>query len=165
MNANALPEQDVVTAEMEIAAPAERIFQAITDPVQVRHWGSSKEFEITVWEMDLRRGGRWRFVSRETDPSGQITSQFGVSQFEHHGEILEIDPPRLLVYTWFTNFHKNPSHATVVRWDLTPTAGGTRVKITHSGLAVEPEARKAYSGGWVGMLQAVRAYTESSHGS
>jgi uncharacterized protein YndB with AHSA1/START domain len=73
---------------------------------------------------------------------------------------LQFDPPRLLVYGWFANWHAQPSHKTVVRWDLTPTPLGTKVKVTHSGLAPLPDARKGYSEGWPGLLQALKNFFE-----
>jgi Activator of Hsp90 ATPase homolog 1-like protein len=75
----------------------------------------------------------------------------GVDEFEGHGEVLEIDPPRLLVYTWIANWHADPKRKTNVRWELAPSQGGTNVKVAHSGLAEEavaarttPEAGRAW---------------------
>ena len=152
-----MPDQDAIVCEIEIAAPPARVFQALTDPVQARQWGSNPQFEITLWEMNTRPGGKWRFISKE---KGSGPSAYNVSEFDHHGEIREIDPPRLLVYTWFANFHEDPKRKTVVRWDLTPIATGTRLKLTHSGLAQEPKARKDYAGGWPGMLQMIKSHSE-----
>jgi uncharacterized protein YndB with AHSA1/START domain len=87
-----------------------------------------------------------------------------VREFECHGEIVEFDPPRLLVYTWFGNWHDDTSRRTVVRWELTPQAGGTHVKVTHSGLANLPIARKDYSSGWVGVLEMLKKFTEKGSG-
>ena len=84
----------------------------------------------------------------------------GKKDFECSGEIIEYDPPRLLVYTWFGYWHEDPSRETVVRWELEPTASGTRVTVTHSGLAEEPASRKDYSGGWVGVTENLKKYTE-----
>jgi uncharacterized protein YndB with AHSA1/START domain len=85
----------------------------------------------------------------------------GVSRIRHDGEILELDPPRLLVYTWFANFHNDPKMRSIVRWELTPIKSGTHVKLTHSGLASEPEARKDYAGGWVGVLEEIKNFVEA----
>jgi uncharacterized protein YndB with AHSA1/START domain len=49
-----------------------------------------------------------------------------------------------------------------VRWELAPKAGGTLVKVTHSGLANLPIARKDYSGGWVGVLEMLKKFAEGS---
>jgi uncharacterized protein YndB with AHSA1/START domain len=88
------------------------------------------------------------------------SSRRSESLVAHHGEIVAIDPPRLLVYTWFANWHQPPSHRTVVRWELTPTPTGTQVKVTHSGLRQLPAARNGYSKGWPGLLQAVKDFLE-----
>jgi uncharacterized protein YndB with AHSA1/START domain len=81
-------------------------------------------------------------------------------EYIHHGKILELDAPYLLVYTWHANFHEEPEKASLVRMELTPTAGGTRLKLTHSGLASEPKAREGYSGGWPDVLQTVKKHVE-----
>jgi uncharacterized protein YndB with AHSA1/START domain len=156
-NRAVMPDRDAVVCEVEIAAPPARVFQALTDPAQARQWGSNLQFEITLWEMQARLGGKWRFISKE---KGSGPSAYNVSEFDHHGELLEIDPPRLLLYSWFANWHEDPSHKTVVRWELTPAAAGTRLKVTHSGLAQLPKARKDYAQGWPGMLQLIKSHSE-----
>jgi uncharacterized protein YndB with AHSA1/START domain len=123
-----------------------------------RPWSGEKNeaCETVLWELDPRPGGKWRSVSREKHPSGK----FNVSQFDHWGEVLEIDPPRLLVYTWFANFHEPSSHRTVVRWELTRVGDGTQLKVTHSGLAQLDAPRNAYSQGWPGLIDNIRKYVE-----
>jgi uncharacterized protein YndB with AHSA1/START domain len=153
--ARVTPDQDAVVSEIEIAAPPERVFRALVERDQALQWAGNEQFEITSWEMDARPGGKWRFVSKER--GSQTVS---VSEIVHNGEILEFDPPRLLVYTWFANWHEDPGQRTIVRWELTPKSGGTQVKVTHSGLAQMPEACKGYSQGWPGLLDSVRRYLE-----
>jgi uncharacterized protein YndB with AHSA1/START domain len=145
------PDRDAVISEVEIAAPPQRIFQALITREQALQWGANEAFQMTRWEMDPRVGGEWRFTSLETASS---------QEYDHHGEVVEIDPPRVLAYTWHANFHKDPSHPTLVRWELTPTATGTLVKVTHSGLANMPGECKAYSQGWPGLLEALKAFSE-----
>lgn len=153
------PEQDTIVCEIDIAAPPERVFQALTDPTQAKQWGNNPAGVFKIYEMDARLGGKWRFVFVET--SGK-PNKYGVAEYDHWGEIIQIDPPRLLVYTWITNFHDDPKRKTTVRWDLTPIPAGTRLKVTHSGLAQEPKASEDYSQGWPGVLQAVKTHTEKS---
>ena len=73
---------------------------------------------------------------------------------------MEFDPPRVLAYTWFGNWHDDPTSRTLVRWELTPKQGGTHVKVTHSGLALLPIARKDYSGGWPGVVEQLKKFLE-----
>jgi uncharacterized protein YndB with AHSA1/START domain len=154
------PDRDAVVSEIEIAAPPERVFQALIDRKQALQWGTNDAFEITLWEMDARPGGKWRFVSRERKGTGAGQDQDKDKDFDHHGEVLEIDPPRVLTYSWFANWHEQPSHRTTVRWELAPTKTGTRLKVTHSGLAQLPNACKAYSQGWPGLLQGIKNFSE-----
>lgn len=151
------PDQDAIISEIEIAAPPERVFQALTDPKQLLRWWSDEACRAELWEFDARRGGRWRF---KTAHSGKAIN--GVTDFEASGEILEFDPPRLLTYTWIANWHEQPSRRTVVRWELTSTKRGTLVKVTHSGLAQEAVARKDYSGGWPGVVELLKKFVERS---
>jgi uncharacterized protein YndB with AHSA1/START domain len=144
------PDLDRITCEIDIAASPERVFKAITDAEQVRR----RAPELSVYEMDARVGGRWRLEMRPPQPYR------GFEVIEHGGEILELDPPRLLVYTWTANFHNDPKHKSVVRWELTPTKSGTHVKLMHSGLASEPESAKAYGGGWPGVLDELKKFVE-----
>ena len=150
------PDQDAVVSEIEIAAPPERVFQALIDPKQVMQWWTSDQCQIESFEIDARRGGRWRYDTKES-----TLNVNGVSKFHCDGEILEFDPPRLLAYTWIANWHDDKTRRTVVRWELTPSAAGTKLKVTHSGLAQESVARKDYSGGWVGVLQTLKKFVEN----
>jgi uncharacterized protein YndB with AHSA1/START domain len=149
------PNQDAIVSEIEIAAPADRVFQALTTAGELTRWFTSPECPVKFWEMDARLGGRYGYA---TQPGSTVVN--GVREFLCHGEILEYDPPRVLVYTWIANWHDDVAHRTVVRWELTPTASGTHVKMTHSGLATMPVARKDYSGGWPGVVQMLKTFVE-----
>ena len=48
----------------------------------------------------------------------------------------------------------------MVRWEFSPDAAGTCVKVTHCGLAQEIAARKDYSGGWPGVLEMLKKFVE-----
>ena len=148
------PDNDAVVSEIEITAPPDRVFQALITREQALQWGTNDAFEMTLWEMDARPGGKWHYVSRQRKEPG------AGNNFDHHGEILEIDPPRLLEYSWFASWHPNPSHRTVVRWELTPTKAGTHLKMTHSGLAPLPGVAQGYSQGWPGLLQQIKNFLE-----
>jgi len=143
-------DQDTIISEIDIAAPPDRVFRGICDAETVRR----RAPHLDIFEMDLRVGGKWRMEIRMPKPHR------GVTIVRHDGEILEIDPPRLLVYTWFANFHSDPKHRSIVRWELTPTKLGTHVKVTHSGLASESAARADYAGGWPGVLQELKEFAE-----
>lgn len=147
------PDLDTIVSEIDIAAPPERVFRALIDPEEVR----KRAPLLDVYEMDARVGGRWRLELRAPKPR----PDFGV--IRHHGEILDLDPPRLLVYTWFANFHNDPKSRSIVRSELSAIPVGTHVTVTHSGLASEPSAAKDYAGGWPGVLGELRTYLENTN--
>ncbi|HWY02742.1 MAG TPA: SRPBCC domain-containing protein [Candidatus Acidoferrum sp.] len=70
--------------------------------------------------------GRYRYLTEK----GTVVVN-NMSEFECQGEILELDPPHILTYTWIANWHDDVTCRTVVRWELTPKLGGTHVKVTH----------------------------------
>jgi uncharacterized protein YndB with AHSA1/START domain len=149
------PDPDAIITEIEIAAPAERVFRALTDSDQLMRWFTDTSCPVKFWRMDARPGGNYSYASEK---SSIVVN--GVSEFKCRGEILEFDPPHLLVYTWIANWHLYQEKETIVRWELTPTASGTHVKVTHSGLAQEPAARADYSGGWSGVVKNLKEFVE-----
>ena len=149
------PDQDSIVSEIHIAAPPARIFHALTDAGELARWFTNPDCPVKTWQMDARVGGRYSYSTE----SGSVVVN-GVRAFQCHGEILEYDPPRLLAYTWIANWHDDTNARTVVRWELTSAQGGTRVKVTHSGLATMPVARKDYSGGWSGVVEMLKTFVE-----
>ena len=62
------PAQDALTGEIFIAAPPERVFQALVDPSQVlRWWGQTGIYRCTDFQSDLRPGGKWRNAGVSAD--------------------------------------------------------------------------------------------------
>src|SRR5689334_14826520 len=53
--------EGVIHASVEIAAPPERVFRALTDGDEVvRWWGSPETYRLTDFAADVRVGGQWR---------------------------------------------------------------------------------------------------------
>jgi uncharacterized protein YndB with AHSA1/START domain len=148
-------DQNTVIAEIDILAPPNRVFQALTDPEQLVRWFTDESCPVKFWRMGARLGGNYSYV---TEKGNFVVN--GVDEFVCYGEIKEVDPPRLLVYTWISNWHLDKDMKTVVRWELTLNASGTHVKVTHSGLAQEPEARKDYRGGWPEVVEKLKQFAE-----
>jgi uncharacterized protein YndB with AHSA1/START domain len=156
------PAQDAVVAEIFIAAPPERVFQALTDPQQMpQWWGQQGVYRITEWKGDVRPGGKWSSAGVGADGRS----------FRVEGEYLEVDPPRRLVHTWMPSYRSLPQ--TVVRWELEPHsvhglqhAGprkmgmGTMVKLRHEGFAGTPQAAHEHAQGWIRVLGWMQAFVE-----
>lgn len=78
-----------VRVTREFAAPATAIFDAMTKPEILKRWYGQDGWEMVVCDIDLKIGGKWRFVSRL--PGGKEIGQLGVYK--------EIVPGRRLVNT------------------------------------------------------------------
>jgi uncharacterized protein YndB with AHSA1/START domain len=70
-------------------APRELVFKAYTTPEHVTRWWGGKRGNVTVAEIDLRVGGKWRYAM-------QADAGFEVA---FHGEFREIVPNEKLVNT------------------------------------------------------------------
>ncbi len=144
-----LPGNDVIEGEVFIAAPRDRVFQAIIDPKQaMQWWGSCDAYAHQEFNMDVRPGGKWSTRGASAKTSGS----FSVS-----GEYLEIDPPRRLVYTWASN---SMPTTTKVAWDLEELEGGTLIKLRHTGFAGNAEQANNHNKGWTTVLGWLQGYCE-----
>jgi len=146
------PDADGIVCEIHISAPPERVFQALIDPKQGTEWWRNETISIENFKLEPKVGGRWGYQTNKLVD--------GANKFEVHGEVIAYDPPRLLAYTWIANLHEDKTRPTEVRWELTPVSGGTRVKLTHSGLAQEPKARSGYSSGWPDLVGRLKKFVE-----
>lgn len=143
-------DHDAIEAEVWIAAPPERVFQALTDPRQLMQWwGQQGVYHPTDWQGEVRPGGQWR-CEGASDSDG--------SPYHVSGEYVEVDPPRLVSYTWVASW--SGPLKTLVRWELEPASGGTRVRLRHSGFAGAPAAVQGHAQGWQRVLAWVQAFLE-----
>jgi uncharacterized protein YndB with AHSA1/START domain len=85
-----LPTDEQILITREFDAPKELVYRAFTTPELVKRWWSAKRGEVTVAEIDLRVGGKWRYVMVTTD---------GGMEVAFHGEYREIVPNERIVST------------------------------------------------------------------
>ena len=85
----ALPTDEQILITREFDAPPHLVFEAWTTPELVKRWWNAKRGEVTVAEIDLRVGGRWRYVM-VTDDGVEVA---------FHGEYREIVPNERIVST------------------------------------------------------------------
>ena len=102
-------------------APPWLVFEAMTRPEHVKQWWGrlGDGYSVPVCEIDLRVGGRWRFVNRH--PKGEAA---------FHGEYREIAPPSRLVFTEI--FEAFPDTVSVVTAEFVDEVGKTRIIVTAS---------------------------------
>lgn len=123
-----ISDDEVVEVSIYVGAPPDIVFPYFTDPVRYTEWmGSSATLEPTP-------GGMYRVSMRD-----------GV---EVVGEFLEVDPPRLVVFTW--GWSLDPVVApgsTRVVVTLNAEGSGTRVLLRHHNLPDDAQ-RAHHRGGW-----------------
>ena len=84
-----LPTDEQILITREFDAPRHLVYRAWTTPELVRRWWSGERGEVTLAEIDLRVGGRWRYVMVAT----------GGFEVGFHGEYREIVPDERIVAT------------------------------------------------------------------
>lgn len=88
----------------------EQVWAALTEPELLIRW-------LATADVELEAGGR---VELRYSNSGSVVT----------GQVTEVEPPRLLEFTW--NSTTGAAPASRVRWELTPEGQGTRLTLTHS---------------------------------
>jgi uncharacterized protein YndB with AHSA1/START domain len=95
------PSDREIHVERVFDAPRDRVFAVYTDPKLIPEWWGPRGTTTRVDEMDVRPGGRWRFVIRNSD--GSETGFRGVFR--------EVAPPERLVQTF--EWEGMPGHVSV----------------------------------------------------
>ena len=104
-----------IAREIRYPHPPERVWRALTDPAVLASWLMETEGFAAV------PGTRFRFRTKPAPGFDGVV----------HCEVLEVDAPRRLVYTWASG--KMREHPTTVSWTLHPDPAGTRLVLRHSG--------------------------------
>ena len=99
-----------LTFERRFDRPLEKVWAALTVPERIADWLAEAQVELWV-------GGAFRLI-------------FPAQNYAMEGRIVELDPPRLIAWTW--PHEKHPD--SVVRWELFPDADGCRLVLTQTRL-------------------------------
>lgn len=128
-----------------ISAPPERVFDAWTQPDELRKWWGPSGVYCVAAEIDLQIGGEYRIANQLPDQSVLWIA----------GEFIVIERPHLLVYTWALEGHD--SVAEHVRVAFNEHELGTSVVVTHTRIA-SPAVREQHEHGWVGCLEGIASH-------
>ncbi|MDY7105187.1 MAG: SRPBCC domain-containing protein [Actinomycetota bacterium] len=115
-----------VTRDVDLDASIERVWEALTEPEALAEWMGGPS------ELDARPGGGGRVTDAETATVRRVL-------------VTESDPGRRLAFTWWPD-DDGDGVASEVRFDLTPSGGGTRLTVTErplvapSGITVSASA-------------------------
>lgn len=142
--------QQSLTLELIYPYSPERVWHALTDQRTLATWMMDNTFEP-------RLGHRFQFQDHSLPGLETVIDC----------EVIAIDAPRRLVYTWNDRWMDMPS---LVTWILEPVEGGTQLQLRHSGLAPaatpfvrSPVSRLSKQLGQGAVTQATLDYAQQDH--
>ena len=146
---------DRIEKTIELKAPVERVWRALTDHVEFGEWFRVKlDGPFAVGELS----------------HGHVTYE-GYEHLKWEARIVEMDRPRLFAFTWHpyaidpkVDYSGEPQ--TRVEFRLAPTANGTHLIIVESGFDAlpahrQPDALRMNDSGWTTQAQNIKAHVES----
>ena len=138
-----------VVIERTFDAPVARVWDALTEVNQMRHWYFDlKEFRAEVgFEFDF-------------------TVEHNGNTYRHLCRIIGAVPQKKIAYTWSYDGHEGES---VVTFALSAGGEKTRLRLTHEGLETLPDrpelARANFEAGWTSISADLQQYVERQHGA
>jgi uncharacterized protein YndB with AHSA1/START domain len=131
-----------IVVDYTLNDPPVEVWRALTEPRLLAQWLMENDIQPIV-------GHKFNFRGKPmADWDGIV-----------HCEVLEVDPPHRLVYSWQGGAEHDgspgPRLDTTVTWTLTQTAaGGTLLNLVHHGFHPDDYAFKIMGQGWRSMLTA-----------
>jgi len=124
----AASQTESISFEFDLRHAPEKVWRALTNPALLTQW------LLPVVELELEPGAAFTFRAQPQPGWDGIVNC----------RLLEIEPHRKLRYSWVVG-----DIDTVVTFELTPTASGTRLSLVQSGF--KPQQKRNFSGaryGW-----------------
>jgi uncharacterized protein YndB with AHSA1/START domain len=137
----------IATAAVTVEAPPSRVWQALTDPAEIRQYMFGSE--VTS---DFRVGSEIRYAG-----------EFEGKKYEDHGEILEVIPNEILRSTHFSPLGGAPDipeNYHTITYVLRDVDGSTELTLTQDNNGSDEEAAHS-SATWQKMLDALKGVVES----
>ena len=118
-NIHAEPGRQEMTISREFDAPRELVFKAVTDPQLIPQWWGPRYLSTEVDKMDVRPGGKWRFIQRDTE--GNV--------YAFHGVYHEVLAPERIIDTFEFEGLPEAGHVALETMQLESLPGG-RTRLT-----------------------------------
>lgn len=123
--------------------PRTRVFQAWTDPEELKKWWQlGHGWKLTVAEVDLRVGGKYRIG---------LSSTHDASIHQVTGTFREVSAPERLVYTWNVENPGSKDDESLVTVEFLDKGASTEVVLKHDRLAGKESRQNTYDG-WLMVL-------------
>ena len=146
-----LAEKPSLTLSRHYPVAPEKVWRAWTDPQAVkRWWGPAPGEPVSLAELDVRVGGRFRIVFG--GPDGKL--------HECAGTYKEVVPNKKLVFTWCWP-NSTPERVSVVTIVFKDLNGKTELIFKHEQLFDE-KVRDDHQRGWTGSLDKLEQFLKSA---
>lgn len=123
-----------VDFEEVLPHPIDAVWRELTRGEAISDWlMATSDYEAEV-------GSRFRMKTERLSTTGYVEA-----------EVLEVIPPRRLVWSWSMGDGNRPS---VVSFDLEPHGQGTRLRLRHEG-ELDPTVAEILRDGWPGRIEAL----------
>ncbi len=144
-------DKPALTLERHYPVAPEKVWRAWTDPQAIaKWWGPGGNDPVSVAEVDLRVGGRFRIVFG--GPDGKAHECAGVYK--------EVVPNRRLVFTWCWP-NSTPERVSVVTIEFRAAGKATELMFRHEQLFDE-KVRDDHKRGWSGLLDKLEGFLQSA---
>jgi uncharacterized protein YndB with AHSA1/START domain len=129
-----------------IRTTPEKLWRAITDPEFARqYWGGN------VNVSDWKRGSKWQHIAEHDNNAVYVS-----------GEVLESDPPKRLVLTWFDP--EDTADTSCLTFEIEPVEDLVRLSVTHGGFKDDSVMAGRIAWGWPVVLSSMKSYLETGKG-
>ena len=115
-----LPSDKEILITREFDAPRDVVYKAMTDRTLIPRWWGPRTTTTTVDKMEVRAGGKWRFISRDADGS----------ESAFRGEYRELIPGEKIVQTF--EWEPMAGHISTETATLSDLDGGRTLLTTRS---------------------------------
>jgi uncharacterized protein YndB with AHSA1/START domain len=127
-----------------IAAPAEKVFEALRDPAFTRQYWNGEN------RSDWKAGSRW-----EHHLTGEASPRIV-------GTVVECTPPRKLVLSWAAPGTENdPGQVSRATLEVEPLEGMVLLRVTHEDLVAGSPMLEGISGGWPRVFASLKSLLEA----
>jgi uncharacterized protein YndB with AHSA1/START domain len=127
--------------ERVVPHPVERVWRVMIQPELIAKWLMRNDFAPIV-------GHRFTFRAQPVPGWSGITNCV----------VKEVIPQQKIVYTWGDGSESDSGLQTLATWTLSPEAGGTRIRLEHSGFREKDTGGyKGMGGGWPHIFERIEA--------
>ena len=140
-----------IEREIQIDASPEVVFDVVSKPEHVREWWPDDA------RYDVAEGSTGELVFGDPESGGAVMAL----------SVLEVQPPRTFTFRWTHPAEETaaPGNSLLVNFELTPSAGGTLLRMTETGFremgweaAVLEEQYRDHVTGWEFYLPRIAPY-------